>query len=184
MFYQPDRKMTIAILTNYGGAKLYAVAKALFESIPVFTCGNKNKKEDKIIVCFNGNDLCVDRTAAAGFISRGAYLGSCQSSPATKQSSQLNSIDITDKTVNHLQVYPNPSAGNMTFSFTPQERGNYDLSLYDITGRLIATLYNKISDKGVPQRIQWNGEKIAMGTYILCLQTPTGIERQKIVVGK
>ena len=34
MFYQLDKKMTIAILTNYHGAKLYDVAKALYESLP------------------------------------------------------------------------------------------------------------------------------------------------------
>ena len=58
MFYQPDKKMTIAILTNYHGAKLYEVAKALYESLPQFTCGNNNRKDDKIIVCFKGHNLC------------------------------------------------------------------------------------------------------------------------------
>ena len=185
MFYQPDRKMTIAILTNYAGAKLYAVAKALFETLPEFTCGNKNKKEDKIILCFNGNNLCVDRTAAAGFILKGAYLGNCQSSPNTKKSgSQSNSVDLLEKTENHLQVYPNPSVDNITLSFTAMETGNYDLSLYDITGRKITTIYNRMSEKGVSQKIEWNAGKMARGTYIVCLQTPTGIQRQKIVMGK
>jgi D-alanyl-D-alanine carboxypeptidase len=185
MFYQPDRKMTIAILTNYAGAKLYAVAKALFESLPEFTCGNKNKKEDKIILCFNSNSLCVDRIAAAGFISKGAYLGNCQGLPPTRQSgSQSNSVDILDKTENQLQVYPNPSVGNITLSFTPAETGNYELTLYDIAGRLITTIFSKMSEKGVSQRIQWNAGKMTRGTYIVCLQTPTGIQRQKIVMGK
>ena len=185
MFYQPDRKMTIAILTNYAGAKLYSVAKALIEALPEFTCGNKNKKEDKIIVCFNGNSLCVDRSAAAGFISKGAYLGNCQSLPPTRQSgSQSNSVDILDKTGNYLQVYPNPSVGNITLSFTPAEAGNYELTLYDIAGRLITTIFNKMSEKGVSQRILWNAGKMPRGTYIVCLKTPSGIQRQKIVMVK
>ena len=184
MFYQPDRKMTIAILTNYAGAKLYAVAKALFEALPEFTCGNKNKKEDKIILCFNGNNLCVDRNAAPGFFSKGAYLGNCQNLPITGRSgNQSNSIDILDKKEN-LQVYPNPSVGNITLSFTAAETGNYDLSLYDITGRMITTICSRMSEKGVTQRIQWNAGKMARGTYIVCLQTPTEIQRQKIVIGK
>jgi D-alanyl-D-alanine carboxypeptidase len=185
MFYQPDRKLTIAILTNYAGAKLYAVAKALFEALPEFTCGNKNKKEDKIILCFNTNSLCVDRIAAAGFISKGAYLGNCQGLPSARQpGSQSNSIDISDKTENYLQVYPNPSVERITLSFTPAETGKYDLRLYDLTGRLITTLYSKMSEKGVSQRIEWNAGKVARGPYIVCLQTPTGIQRQKIVMGK
>jgi hypothetical protein len=45
MFYQPDRKMTITILTNYRGAKLYNVARALFEALPHLFVAIKTKKK-------------------------------------------------------------------------------------------------------------------------------------------
>ena len=77
MFYQPDKKLTLAILTNYHGAKIYDVAKALYAALPEFTCGNAHKKDGKILLCFNDNTICVDRQAAESFTSRGAYLGEC-----------------------------------------------------------------------------------------------------------
>jgi D-alanyl-D-alanine carboxypeptidase len=185
MFYQPDRKMTIAILTNYGGAKLYAVAKALFEALPEFTCGNKNKKESKIIVCFNGNNICIDRNAAPAFIAKGAYLGNCQSEPVSANSGkQVSSVEIANLSKNNLLAYPNPFAGNIRLSFTPDISGQYDLSIYDINGKLVRSLYKKIAEKGNVQHVEWNGSNMSSGTYIVCLRTPAGIERQKIVLNK
>ena len=185
MFYQPDRKMTIAILTNYGGAKLYAVAKALFEALPEFTCGNNDKKEDKIIVCFNGNNLCIARSAAPGFIARGAYLGNCQSTPAATLSvKEIVPVEISDNQQAQLLAYPNPFAGNINLSFVPKETGKYSLSIYDINGQLITTLYNKVAEKGISQKVEWESRGFVQGTYIASLQTPVGVQRQKIVLAR
>jgi hypothetical protein len=185
MFYQPDRKMTIAILTNYGGAKLYAVAKALFEALPEFACGNKNKKEDKIIVCLKGTSLCVDRTAAGVLISKGAYLGGCNSSAETTTSGkQPASFEVLSSQENYLQVYPNPSTGKISFAFTPKETGRYTLNVYGINGNLITTPYSKVSERGVSQKIEWNGSGLNSGIYLVSLQTPTGIQQQKVAIAR
>jgi hypothetical protein len=184
MFYQPDRKMTIAILTNYAGAKLYAVAKALFEALPGFICGNSNKKENKIIVCFNGNSLCVDRHAAAGFINRGAYLGNCENPPATKSEKQIEPKEISEGQESQLLAYPSPFSGGITLSFVPKTSGRHSLSIYDINGKLIAKPYNKIAEKGIYQSTYWNGNKLPEGTYIVVLQTPSDIQRQKILLAR
>lgn len=185
MFYQPDRKMTIAILTNYGGAKRYAVAKALFEALPEFTCGNKNKKEDKIIVCFKGNSPCVDRTAANVLISKGAYLGGCNISAETTSSGKLPATpEVSSSQENYLQAYPNPSTGKISFSFTPQETGRYTLNVYDINGKLVISPYSKVTEKGISQRIEWNGSGLISGIYLVSLQTPTGIQKQKIAIAR
>ena len=47
LFYQPDKKLTLAIMTNYYGADIYALARALYAALPEFTCGNANRKEEK-----------------------------------------------------------------------------------------------------------------------------------------
>lgn len=184
MFYQPEKKMTIAILTNYSGAKLYAVAKALYEALPEFTCGNKNKKEDKIIVCFNGNSLCVDRNAAAGFINRGAYLGNCENSPTTKSDKQIEPKEISKGQESQLLAYPNPFSGGINLSFDPKTSGKHNLSIYDMNGKFITSLYNKVAESEIRQNIEWDGGSLAAGTYFVALQTPVGIQRQKILLIK
>ena len=185
MFYQPDRKMTIAILTNYQGAKLYAVAKALYEALPNFICGNKNKKEDKILVCFNGKSLCVDRSAAAGFMGRGAYLGNCEMSSITKASASLTqTVEIQSATTKILSVYPNPSRNKFNLSFLSTQTGKYNISVFDISGKIINTIYNKVIEKGNVQNLEWDASQIVAGIYIISLQTPAGVINQKVVLAR
>ena len=176
MFYQPDRKMTIAILTNYRGAKLYDVAKALFEALPEFLCGNKNKKEDKIIVCYNGNNLCVDRKAAAALIDRGAYLGSCASGSFTKATaikSQQNTELLTRS--NLIKIYPNPASNMVSISFTNSVTSKTKLDLYDINGKFIKNLYEGILNKNAQRKIELQTKGLSAGVYIVTLQTENKI---------
>ena len=184
MFYQPDRKMTITILTNYRGAKLYNVARALFEALPSFICGNKNKKEDKIIVCYNGNNLCVDRNAAAGLIEKGAYLGSCVSESLTKTGKgELPGENNKLGSESSLSVYPNPASGIVSISFTTIVTSKTKLELYDMSGKLIKNLYAGVLDKNSQQKIELQTKDLPSGIYVVRLQTGNKIVSQnKLVV--
>ncbi|MGZ5245971.1 MAG: serine hydrolase domain-containing protein [Flavitalea sp.] len=70
MFFQPEKKLTIVVMTNFYGADIYAIAKALYAALPDFSCGNPGKNESKIRLCYNGNSLCVARSAADVFIKK------------------------------------------------------------------------------------------------------------------
>jgi len=186
MFYQPDRKMTIAILTNYRGARLYDVAKALFEALPPFICGNKNKKEDKIIVCYNGNNLCVDRTAAAGFIEKGAYLGGCEAFALTKSEASMSTVD-KDQLINDqefITVFPNPSSAHFFLNFKTSQTGKVSLRLYDIQGKLVKTIYEGLLEKGIFKKIKMETRKLSGGMYVARLQTTNGVNDKKIMIIK
>jgi flagellar hook assembly protein FlgD len=97
----------------------------------------------------------------------------------------MNSLEAAVLSKNSLLAYPNPFVGNIRLSFIPEITGQYNLNLYDINGKLVKSLYNKTAEKGIVQRVEWNGgSNMASGTYIVCLQTPAGIERQKIVLNR
>jgi hypothetical protein len=184
MFYQPDRKMTIAILTNYRGARLYDVAKALYEALPPFICGNKNKKEDKIVLCLNRNNLCVDRNAAAGFIEKGAYLGGCDVEALTKAVSHILPTEqnhlLPDNAL--ISVYPNPSSTHATIFFKTSQAGKVNLRLYDMQGKLIKNIYEGILEKGMLQKVEIETGKFPPGIYVTRLQTSDGVSEKKIVI--
>ena len=184
MFYQPDRKMTITILTNYRGARLYDVAKVLFEALPPFICGNKNKKEDKIILCYNGNDLCVDRQAATVFIEKGAYLGGCGTGSLTKTAStELSGENSKLASGNNVSVYPNPASGIVSISFTTIVTGKTKLELYDMSGKFVKNLYEGVLNKYARQKIELQTKSLPAGIYIVSLQTANQIVSQsKLVV--
>ncbi len=184
MFYQPDRKMTLVVLTNFYGADPYAVAKALYDALPDFLCGNKNKKEDKIEVCFKGKNLCIDRSAVPGFIQKGAYFGGCDQSlskPESKSSADLQSrAQAEDK----LTAFPNPFTNYVTLSFKVSQSGPVTLRLYDMRGKLLSTIFSAMVQKGIQQQVSFNGRNLPAGIYITRLQTESGLIERKLLLNR
>jgi D-alanyl-D-alanine carboxypeptidase len=193
MFYQPERRMTISILSNFAGAKLYDVAKALYEALPDFLCGNDKRKEDKIMVCWKGKSHCIARPAANGFIKRGAYLGGCEE--GTKVKGKGNTIkdkhtsavkaagSISESaSATRLTAYPNPANGQVRFTFKSAQSGPATLLLYDVNGNQVALLFNRHIEKGVAQQVVFDTHKLPMGVYFSRLQTVTTVSQQKLVL--
>jgi CubicO group peptidase (beta-lactamase class C family) len=181
MFYQPDKKLTLVVLTNFHGTDAYAIAKALYAALPDFTGGNPNRKDDKIKLCFIGNLITVDRNAAAGFIKKGAYLGACEASDAKK----MNSKDVTSNLVKKsLEAFPNPSSGQVRFSFVTDENGPVTLDLYDANGKLVQNVYRGNLKKGNLQEAILIKGNFPAGVYIANLKTVSGITQKKIVLTK
>jgi D-alanyl-D-alanine carboxypeptidase len=206
MFYQPDRKMTIAILTNFQGAKLYDVAKALYASLPDFLCGDDRREDDqghdspghdeqgrdeKVLICFNGHNLCIPRQAAAVHISHGAYLGGCSARHHHEDNNDenddakiVNTIaqKLTLTSENSLTAFPNPFSDKVSISFTVPSSGNASISLYDINGKLVAPVFNGFVEKGALKKVELDSRNLPAGIYFTRLQTREGVKQQKIVL--
>jgi len=184
MFYNAERKMTIVVLTNFAGVSPYDIAKAIYEALPDFICGNQNKKEDKIQLCFNGNTLCVDRSAAAGLIKKGAYLGRCEQSSLTKTTTTQSMIEgqqfISAKT--GMILFPNPASGSVSVIFQPAESRRVQLDLYSINGKLVSTILSGEVEKGAQQKIKIETSNLPAGTYVTRLTTGDGISLQNLII--
>ncbi len=183
MFYQPDKKLTIVILTNYHGADIYAIARALYAGVPDFTCGNT--KDDKVNICFYGKNLCLHRPVASLLMRYGAYLGECAEEHResyTKSNDQSNS-KLKDATAlqQNLSAFPNPFNNTISFSFKVAEQGKSTLKLYDMNGKLLATVFNGGLQKGTLHTVNFDGSKLPDGIYISRLQTTSGVIEQKII---
>jgi D-alanyl-D-alanine carboxypeptidase len=177
MFYQPDKNLTLAVLTNFYGADIYAIARALYAALPEFICGNENKKDNKIKLCKDGNTICVDRHAANEFIKNGAYLATCE----TLTARNFNSKAIIETNEN-LTAYPNPFSDKITLSFKAMAAGQTTINLFDMNGRLVAHLFKQEMKTGEVQQINFKKQDLPAGTYIVTLETQLGITRQKIVL--
>ncbi len=185
MFYQPDKKLTMVILTNYHGADIYAIARALYAAIPDFSCGNK---DDKVKICFENKILCLPVQSAAGFISRGAYLGYCvaeqpnlltQSNDGPASKSKILSVN------EHLfGAFPNPFINALSFSFTAKESGKVTLKLYELSGKLVATVFNGLVQKGAFTKVNFDGGQLPAGIYVSRLQSSSGFIEQKVIKGR
>jgi Secretion system C-terminal sorting domain/Beta-lactamase len=185
MMYQPDRKMTIAILSNYRGCKEYEVARVLYEALPNFLCGNSNRKEDKILLCYKGKDLCIARAAAPEHIKKGAYLGSCeQQNAATPINTKINVDEQPQmKEVDaSFYVFPNPFSNNVVINYKASQTGNVNMQLYDMNGKLIKQLFMGMMQKGMTKQLTLQSYELAPGIYICRLQTNAGISEHKLIL--
>jgi hypothetical protein len=183
MFYQPDKKLTLVILTNFHGADIYAIAKALYEAIPDFMC--RNKKEDNIRVCFHNKNLCLPRPVAGWYISHGASLGECAECrlPVSKSGSdvELDTQLQISETPGTFAAFPNPFNNSISFSLKAKETGTVSLRLYDLNGKLLATIFNGYMQQGSLQKVSFDAAKLPAGIYISRLQTVAGFTEQKLV---
>jgi CubicO group peptidase (beta-lactamase class C family) len=180
MFYNVERKMTIVVLTNFAGVSPYDIAKAIFEALPEFICGNENKAEAKIHLCFNGNNLCIDRSAAPSFIRKGAYLGNCE--PSSIISSTIETEKSLPARAFAFTLFPNPSSEKVSVVFETTEAGTAHLDLFDVGGKLVSNVFNRQLEKGVQQKIQIGTTGLPSGVYIVRLQTASGIDQEKLIV--
>ncbi len=175
LFYQPQKKLTLALMTNYHGANLYDVAKKLYEALPDYLCGNNDKEEQKIQLCFNGNTLCVSNSAAENFIRKGAHLGSCL------QSSKVKNEAVAHYDNNSISTFPNPFTSSTTISFKSTVDGLVSLKIYDMNGKMVANIYNGTAQPKLTNKINFDGSKLPPGTYVCKLQTSTGSSEEKLV---
>ncbi|MFA5420011.1 MAG: FG-GAP-like repeat-containing protein, partial [Bacteroidales bacterium] len=71
--------------------------------------------------------------------------------------------------LNSIDVFPNPASEQVTFKLSGDIKSDLSLSIYDVQGRLISTIFNGSLDSA-NQEITWNlqnssGQKIDPGVY-------------------
>ncbi len=86
----------------------------------------------------------------------------------------------TPSAVARLAVYPNPFNPKTTFFFELPAEGHAKLSVYDLEGRLVDRLADRVFEAGL-HRIEWSAEGIASGVYFAHF-VGDGVERREKVV--
>jgi len=86
------------------------------------------------------------------------------------------------------QNYPNPFNPMTRIEFALDQPGMVDLSVYDITGRLVSTLHDGELQAG-EHHVIWNGTTnrglpASSGHYLYILETPTSRESRSMVLVK
>lgn len=179
MMYQTDRKMTIAITCNYAGADLYEVARKLYEALPQFLCGNDNRKDAKILLCYKGKEICIAREAAPEHIKKGAYLGGC-----TITSSSAAVVTTSATVPMQFTVFPNPFNHQLTVSWQAADNGAVQVQLFDGNGKLVRTMFNGTLQKGMYKTVTVQTGNLLAGMYVCRIQSAAGMQQQKLILTK
>lgn len=82
-----------------------------------------------------------------------------------------------------LSVYPNPFNSAATLTYSLPRATNVSLSIYDVQGRLIQTLFDGLAAAGT-HRVSFDGNSLATGVYFAHLETANVIRTQKLLLLK
>jgi hypothetical protein len=84
------------------------------------------------------------------------------------------------------QNFPNPFSPETSIRFSLAEPGRVRLSVYDVTGRLVARLADRHEDAGMHQ-VSWDGSdctggRVAAGVYFVMLEAAEEVRTRKILL--
>ena len=78
-----------------------------------------------------------------------------------------------------IEAYPNPFIGPVTINYEVETAGDVELTIHDLQGRLVRTLFNGKNPSGI-HSIEWDGTgmtrtSVPQGAYYLTLTTSSGV---------
>ena len=82
-----------------------------------------------------------------------------------------------------VQNYPNPFNPSTTISFSVPSDGHVEVSVYDITGRLVTTLVDANLNSGY-HNIIWDATNQASGVYYIQVTSNGQVQSQKVMLLK
>jgi len=85
--------------------------------------------------------------------------------------------------INSFEVYPNPVSNSTTISFSLSKSQKVSLKIFDVSGRLVSTLADKIFEAGENELV-WNASEVNAGVYFLRMETASYSENRKLIVAK
>lgn len=94
------------------------------------------------------------------------------------ESDEILNIDDID-VIENFTVYPNPSAGEVNVSFATQESTAATIEVVDLVGKVIST---KQVNTVVGQNTTTLAERLASGTYLVCVSLGDGSQQTKKLI--
>jgi len=80
-------------------------------------------------------------------------------------------------------VYPNPTSNNTIISFSLSQSQKISFQFFDVDGRLVSTLAEKIFAEG-ENEVSWEADGIDAGIYFLKINTGKFTKAEKIILTK
>ena len=133
-------------------------------------------------MCHKGNTICVANSSIQNHLAKGDALGACTASTMANR----NIIFETQQSNIALNVYPNPVSNSTTILFSTNQTRKVLLRIFDLNGKLVATLANEEMQAGAHE-IKWNtknanSKSVSSGIYLLRIEAGDFKDTKKIFV--
>lgn len=135
-------------------------------------------KEGQPVAVYDNQRGAGDEAAAATAIGGGSIIVHEERSKA-RATTQLAAEGGFAPT---LSGYPNPFTGRTTLAFTLGSQEAYALQVYDLNGRLVATLGSGKAAAGETTQVVWEAKAAPAGVYFVRLTTRSGVQHLKLVL--
>jgi hypothetical protein len=150
-------------------------------------CSSNGKKLDKVLVCHNGNTLCIGSDGVADHLAHGDPLGNCPAS-ATAQPASLARTSASptgSEASTSLEAYPNPFSSSTVLRFRAAQAGAAQVQVYNGLGQLVATLYSGPLQAGELVERTLSSTGLSAGLYTCRYVAPGGEHlTQRVVLAK
>lgn len=132
---------------------------------------------NKVIVCRNGIQKCINLNQVGTHLAGGWSLGAC----ANKSG---ESLSVTEEVVTPwITVAPNPITDAASVRFMNPGDGQVKVSLWDLQGHEVRTLYSGTPAPGEEVEVSLNANGLANGMYLIMMQLPDGARlTQKVMI--
>ncbi|MER2998425.1 putative Ig domain-containing protein [Pontibacter populi] len=97
---------------------------------------------------------------------------------------RVTTLNAPEKSIQEIEVYPNPIIDKATINLTLQESGNYRISLFDDMGKMVSVLEQGTAEAGKSRTLELDGSKLAKGLYLIRLEHKTGGSTIKVIIDK
>ena len=102
--------------------------------------------------------------------------------------SSSSGVETLSKDQLKLSVYPNPIKNSAVISFTLSQASNINVSVYDVSGRLVTVLANTMLESG-ENKLSWdgtngNGQTVSNGQYLIKISGENISVTESVVLNK
>ena len=95
-----------------------------------------------------------------------------------------STFDTPQMELGDLKVYPNPFSDRLRFEFSAPESVNARIDLYDMTGRMVKTIFEQAIEGGVNYNAEFKPEATVSGMYIYRMTMGEKVYNGKVVFRK
>jgi hypothetical protein len=114
---------------------------------------------------------CVLPADTQTYINNGWYVGECHDVGKLCCSNWIRLSEEENAAETSLtDIYPNPVSGSATVFFIVSQTQKVSFKLFDMTGRLVATVKEEIFEAGENEFV-WNASDVNDGIYFLKMET-------------
>ena len=133
-------------------------------------------------VCQYNFETRINGAVAGGTQGSINLVPNCSSGTTTKQSEAQ--YEQSARPEAQIGLYPNPASDHVNIVFTPAHTAKSSIEMYDVTGKLVASIYNGEIEQGKPYQRKIDTRSLSAGVYLIRFRNGEFIETKKLVITK